>query len=72
MNKFNNYSDYLNQEKPSELCHYTSYDALNNIVKQDGKLSFWVTEISYLNDHQEFLHGFNFLKKPIKSYSKRI
>ncbi|KAA1153941.1 DUF2971 domain-containing protein [Pseudoalteromonas sp. FUC4] len=70
MNKFNSYSDYLHQKKPSELCHYTSYEALNNIVKQGGKLSFWVTEISYLNDHQEFFHGFDFLKKAYEKLKK--
>lgn len=54
--------EYLHQEKPDTLWHYTSFGAINNIVKGSGELSFWVSEINFLNDHQEYFHGFKIIK----------
>lgn len=59
---YKDYLEYLHQDKPDALWHYTSFDAINNIVKGSGKLSFWVSEINFLNDHQEYFHGFRVLK----------
>lgn len=63
MMKFNNYSEYLYQQRPNKLWHYTSLEVLNNVVRPTGGLSFWVSEISYLNDHQEFKHGISIIKE---------
>lgn len=62
MNEFTAITKYIYQDKPEQLWHYTSYDSLHKIVQDDGKLSFRVTEISYLNDHQEFIHGYSIIK----------
>jgi len=59
---------YLRQEKPEALWHYTSFDAINNIVKESGKLSFWVSEINFLNDHQEYFHGLKILKRVFNQF----
>ncbi|EJV2652515.1 DUF2971 domain-containing protein [Vibrio vulnificus] len=68
MNNFSNYSDYLHQHRPAALWHYTSLDVLNNVVNASGNLSFWVSEISYLNDHQEFKHGISIIKEVYEKF----
>lgn len=35
------------------LYHYTTIDALLNMVKTDSQLHFWATRYDYLNDGEE-------------------
>ncbi|MUJ30194.1 DUF2971 domain-containing protein [Aliivibrio fischeri] len=55
-------SDYLNRDKPEKLWHYTSINVFNSILSAQPIPTFWMTEISYLNDHQEYEHGFEIIK----------
>ena len=43
------------------LYHYTTIDALLNMVNTDGKINFWATRYDYLNDGEEFKKGIKVL-----------
>lgn len=50
---------YFSQSPPRALFHYTSADALFNIVSSQ---TMWSTHVQYLNDSQEFHHGMQMIK----------
>jgi len=63
MKNFNNHHEFLFQDKPKLLWHYTSLSALNGIISSENNLSFWVTEINYLNDKSEYTHGLSIINQ---------
>ncbi|WP_316674740.1 DUF2971 domain-containing protein [uncultured Tolumonas sp.] len=68
MKNFNNFNEFLHQDKPKLLWHYTSLTALNGIISNENKLSFWVTEINYLNDKSEYMHGLSIIKQTYNKF----
>ncbi|MGR5945554.1 DUF2971 domain-containing protein [Enterobacter sp. C4G1] len=45
------------------LCHYTDLTGLTGII---GSGAFWATNLSFLNDKSELLHGLNCAKKALQ------
>ena len=61
----NDLADPLYGQSPSEpLYHYTSLDAVPNIVKEGG---LWATDIRYFNDSAELAHTAALLESEIRS-----
>ena len=54
------------------LYHYTTIDALLNMVKTDSQLHFWATRYDYLNDGEELKKGIEVLNSIIPKIEKGI
>lgn len=54
------------------LYHYTTIDALLNMVKTDSQLHFWATRYDYLNDGEEFKKGIEVLNSIIPKIEKEF
>ena len=61
------------------LYHYTTIDALLNMVKTDSQLHFWATRYDYLNDGEELKKGIEVINSIIpkienmlKSFSQKV
>lgn len=56
----------------SILYHYTTIDALLNMLKDDGKIHFWATRYDYLNDGEELKKGIELLNKFIPEIEQEL
>lgn len=54
------------------LYHYSTIDALLNMVQTDGQLHFWATRYDYLNDGEEFKKGIEVLNTIIPKIKKEF
>ena len=54
------------------LYHYTTIDALLNMVKTDSQLHFWATRYDYLNDGEELKKGIEVLNSIIPKIEKEF
>lgn len=61
-------SDYLVQDLPGEIYHYTDLNALSSIITHDD---LWLTNSMYTNDEYEMTHGYELTKEILSKKRRR-
>src|SRR6476659_3362306 len=54
-------------DKPSRISHYTSIGGLMGIIEEG---CVWASNVSYLNDREELIHGLSGATKAVKRVTK--
>lgn len=54
-----NVLSFINQKKPSNLSHYTNFEALISIIKNE---ELWLSNLWFLNDRNEYKEGLSIIE----------